>query len=32
LNGEFLQRYQRWFPTVGIRNIGLPWHWRPHCF
>jgi hypothetical protein len=32
MNGEFLQRYQRWFPAVGIRNIGLPRHWRPHCF
>jgi hypothetical protein len=32
INGEFLQRYQRWFPTVGVRNIGLPWHWRPHRF
>jgi hypothetical protein len=31
MNGEFLRRYQRSFPAVGIRNVGLPWHWRPHC-
>ncbi len=30
LNSEFLQRYQRWFPAVGTRSIGLPWDWRPH--
>jgi len=30
LNSEFLQRYQRWFPSVGTRSIGLPWDWIPH--
>jgi hypothetical protein len=30
LNGELLQRYQRWFPAVGTRQVGLPWHWLPH--
>jgi len=30
LNREFLQRYQRWFPAVGTRSIGLPWDWLPH--
>jgi len=32
LNSEFLQRYQRWFPAVGTRSIGLPWDWRPTVF
>jgi hypothetical protein len=31
LNGELLQRFQRWSPSVGTRQIGLPWHWLPHC-
>jgi hypothetical protein len=30
LNGELLERFQRWFPTVGTRQIGLPWNWVPH--
>jgi RNA polymerase sigma factor (TIGR02999 family) len=30
LNSEFLQRYQRWFPSVGTRSIGLPRDWIPH--
>ncbi|HEY3654738.1 MAG TPA: hypothetical protein VGL34_07090, partial [Steroidobacteraceae bacterium] len=32
LISEFLQRYQRWFPSVGTRSIGLPWDWIPHSF
>jgi hypothetical protein len=32
LNSEFLRRYQRWFPSVGTRSIGLPWDWIPHRF
>ena len=31
LNGESLHRFQRWFPAVGTRQIGLPWQWLPHC-
>src|SRR5216684_1520552 len=23
-NGELLQRFQRWFPAVGTRQVGLP--------
>jgi hypothetical protein len=30
LNGELLKRFQRWFPGVGTRQVGLPWHWVPH--
>jgi hypothetical protein len=30
LNGELLERFQRWFPTIGTRQIGLPWNWVPH--
>jgi hypothetical protein len=30
LNGELLSRFQRWFPYVGTRQIGLPWNWLPH--
>jgi hypothetical protein len=30
LNGELLERFQRWFPTIGTRQIGLPWDWVPH--
>jgi hypothetical protein len=30
LNGELLQRFQRWFPAVGTRQVGLPWYWLPH--
>jgi hypothetical protein len=30
LNGELLERFQRWFPAVGTRQIGLPWNWVPH--
>jgi hypothetical protein len=25
-----LERFQRWFPAVGTRQIGLPWNWVPH--
>lgn len=31
LNGELLERFRRWFPAVGTRQVGLPWYWRPHC-
>ena len=31
LNGELLERFQRWFPAVGTRQVGLPWYWQPHC-
>jgi hypothetical protein len=24
LNGELLERFQRWFPDIGSRQIGLP--------
>jgi len=27
LKSDFLQRYQRWFPSVGTRSIGLSWDW-----
>jgi hypothetical protein len=27
LNGELLERFQRWFPDIGSRQIGLPWNW-----
>jgi len=30
LNSELLSRFQRWFPYVGTRQIGLPWNWLPH--
>jgi hypothetical protein len=30
LNGELLERFQRWFPAVGTRQVGLPWYWQPH--
>ena len=30
LNGELLERFQRWFPDIGTRQIGLPWNWVPH--
>jgi hypothetical protein len=29
LNGELLERFQRWFPAIGTRQIGLPWDWVP---
>jgi PAS domain S-box-containing protein len=32
LNGELLERFQRWFPDIGSRQIGLPWNWVPHRF
>jgi len=32
LNGELLERFQRWFPAIGTRQIGLPWNWVPHRF
>jgi hypothetical protein len=28
-NGDLLAGFQRWFPTVGIRRIMLPWDWLP---
>jgi hypothetical protein len=30
LNGELLERFQRWSPYIGTRQIGLPWNWVPH--
>jgi len=30
LNGELLECFQRWFPDIGSRQIGLPWNWVPH--
>lgn len=30
LNGELVARFQRWFPAIGTRQIGLPWNWLPH--
>jgi hypothetical protein len=30
LNGELLERFQRWFPAIGTRQIGMPWDWVPH--
>jgi hypothetical protein len=31
LNGELLERFQRWFAGMGTCQVGLPWYWRPHC-
>jgi len=30
LNGELLERLQRWFPDIGTRQISVPWSWVPH--
>lgn len=30
LDGELFERFQRWFPDIGTRQIGLPWNWVSH--
>jgi hypothetical protein len=25
-----LERFQRWIPAIGARQISLPWDWVPH--